>query len=239
MSSDFYTLKELYWDLIKDYSRIGFRDMGFEFSYLPSESSIYRFLVNFECRILSKKIVDIDESTTNTSLDELVNMERDLINLKEEKISKMNSPTPLDRLVSGRHLVEEAVQQVIAKRKSQHFSHRSLARQLCPDWHINEQAAATEIDIHLENPVYWFATVPRHGNSMYLRGGVNYAVRCNGHLTTAQVASIRMSDYLHALNFSEQEARDIFEKLKRLSPNLEYKQSPSQPVNGGVREDGT
>ncbi|MDO8564060.1 MAG: hypothetical protein Q7R87_03565 [Nanoarchaeota archaeon] len=81
-AKEFNAVKSLYWGLIMRYSHAGLHDILFYNRNLSIKSPLSRFISNFERKIIDKEVIDLDGPTTNTALDVLVDVEKDLSDLE-------------------------------------------------------------------------------------------------------------------------------------------------------------
>ncbi|MEK6890471.1 MAG: hypothetical protein AABX35_04770 [Nanoarchaeota archaeon] len=78
-------VRDLYDGLYFRYRFSGVNDDLFNSQYIKEDSPLSRFIKDFTRIIKSRKIEDLDESSTSTALDELVDMEKELISLEFEQ----------------------------------------------------------------------------------------------------------------------------------------------------------
>ncbi|MEK6910141.1 MAG: hypothetical protein AABW82_00010 [Nanoarchaeota archaeon] len=78
-------VRDLYDGLYFRYRFSGLNDYFFNLQYIKEDCPLSRFIKDFTRIVKSRKIEDLDESSTSTALDELVDMEKELISLEFEQ----------------------------------------------------------------------------------------------------------------------------------------------------------
>ncbi len=77
-------VSNIYLELLKRYCSAGLNDERFNHNYLHSKCSLNKFISDFNRIIKLGHIRDLDEPTTNTALEELVDMEKEISKIEDD-----------------------------------------------------------------------------------------------------------------------------------------------------------